>query len=573
MTSLDGKVAIVAGAGPGIGRACATALRREGADVVVAARDAGRLEAMAVEIVAADAADPVTGPVGPAGTSGARTSCPSPSTSPTWPRAGCWSTRRWPRLGRIDVLVNVATAGGETAAVAEGEWESWRRAFEVNVIGTMELSRLAAHAMAPNPGGSIVQIGTIGTRALPPGRGRYTATKSAMVTASLTMAKELGRAHVRVNVVTPGFITGAPLSAMIDAIATRTGESAGRRLRPHGRRRIAAAPRRSRRRGRGGRLPGRSRRAQHHGCRAPGDGGAMKWRVDEQDRRPAAPRAVAVPLHGDGGRLRPGRPEPRHRWSGSPCSSTASRPSRASAAAAAWPGPGDNAIEIGQPIGDGAAAQFVERFGGGMHSIALQVEDLEATMAHLQQEEVHIAARPRPEMCFSDPRDTGGVFFQWSTFELAVDPRFGAPLPDPLPAARVLAPATHHAFVGALVDDPSAWAGRFATLLGTDRDLRGRRRRPGPSHGRRVARRLHARPLPVARGRRPRAVGPHLRAGRAPTCWRCASRTSGRRPTRSHRAGITIVRWGGGLVVLDPAATGGVQIALTGALLPGDPRL
>ena len=40
-----------------------------------------------------------------------------------------------------------------------------------------------------------------------------------------------------------------------------------------------------------------------------------------------------------------------------------------------------------------------------------------------------------------------------------------------------------------------------------------------------------------------------------------------------HRAGITIVRWEGDLVVLDPAATGGVQIALTDALLPGDPRL
>jgi NAD(P)-dependent dehydrogenase (short-subunit alcohol dehydrogenase family) len=80
--------------------------------------------------------------------------------------------------------------------------------------------------MTANPGGSIVQIGTIGTRALPPGRARYTATKSAMVTASLTMAKELGRSRVRVNVVTPGFTTGAPLNALIDSIAGRTGESA-----------------------------------------------------------------------------------------------------------------------------------------------------------------------------------------------------------------------------------------------------------------------------------------------------------------------------------------------------------
>jgi NAD(P)-dependent dehydrogenase (short-subunit alcohol dehydrogenase family) len=212
MSSLAGQVALVAGAGPGIGRACAIALGREGADVVVAARDGARLEAMALEVLAGAPAG--TGVLPIAFDFGDPASC----------RALVDETLA--RLGRIDVLVNVATAGGETTPIADGEWESWRRAFEVNVIGTLELSRLAAKAMAANPGGSIVQIGTIGTRALPPGRARYTATKSAMVTASLTMARELGRAQVRVNVVTPGFVTGAPLDAMIDSIATRTGESA-----------------------------------------------------------------------------------------------------------------------------------------------------------------------------------------------------------------------------------------------------------------------------------------------------------------------------------------------------------
>jgi NAD(P)-dependent dehydrogenase (short-subunit alcohol dehydrogenase family) len=217
MASLNGKVAIVAGAGPGIGRACAAALRREGADVVVAARNTERLEAMAFEMMTSDASG----------------SGPGSHVVPiTFDFADLDSCRALvdvtlDRLGRVDILVNVATAGGETGAVAEGEWESWRRAFEVNVIGTMELSRLAAHAMGPNPGGSITQVGTIGTRALPAGRARYTATKSAMVTASLTMAKELGRAQVRVNIVTPGFVTGAPLDAMMEAIATRSGQSAG----------------------------------------------------------------------------------------------------------------------------------------------------------------------------------------------------------------------------------------------------------------------------------------------------------------------------------------------------------
>ena len=238
----------------------------------------------------------------------------------------------------------------------------------------------------------------------------------------------------------------------------------------------------------------------------------------------------------------------------------------------AWAG--DNAIEVGQPIVEGAAAQFVSRLGGGMHSLALQVEDLEATMAHLQQEEVHIAARPRPEMCFSDPRDTGGIFFQWSTFELPVDPRFGAPTARPArrPLA-VLAPATHHAFVGALVDDPLAWAGRFAALLGTTVTFEDGDAPPGhPMAGVSLGR-LHPRPLPAARATRAARCGAAPTSGHAPTCWPCASMTSAPRPTRSHRAGITIVRWEGDLVVLDPAATGGVQIALTGPLLPGDPRL
>jgi NAD(P)-dependent dehydrogenase (short-subunit alcohol dehydrogenase family) len=217
MTSspLDGLTAVVAGAGPGIGKACAMALRQAGADVVLAARDAARLDALAAAL-GADAPD-----------SGARV-IPLTFDFAELPTCQSLVDRTLDRLGRVDILVNVATVGGEHTAIDEGGWESWRRAFEVNVVGTMELSRLAARAMRQNQpsGGSITQIGTIGTRALPTGRARYTATKQAMVTASLTLAKELGPANIRVNVVTPGFTTGEPLSAMIGSIATRTGESA-----------------------------------------------------------------------------------------------------------------------------------------------------------------------------------------------------------------------------------------------------------------------------------------------------------------------------------------------------------
>ena len=236
----------------------------------------------------------------------------------------------------------------------------------------------------------------------------------------------------------------------------------------------------------------------------------------------------------------------------------------------AWAG--DNAIEIGQPIVEGAAAQFVSRHGGGMHSIALQVEDLEATMAHLQQQEVHIAARPLPDMCFSDPRDTGGVFFQWSTFELPVDPRFGGVRPNPEPSARILAPATHHAFVGALVDDPVAWAATFATLLGTTVTFVHADAAPGrPVAGVSLADcTLALYPLPgddgrALWGRTYERARTHLLALRVEDLDAAADALA--------RAGITIVRREADLLVLDPAATGGVQVALTGSLLPGDPRL
>jgi NAD(P)-dependent dehydrogenase (short-subunit alcohol dehydrogenase family) len=210
VTRLDGKVALIAGAGPGIGRACAAALGAAGANLVLAARNLDRLGALAGTL-----ADE-TGRVA------------VPHHLDVADAASCRSLLEdvLDQFGRLDVLVNVATFGGELEPIDEADWEGWRRAFEVNVVGTLELSRCAGRAMRVVGGGSIVQIGTQGTHALPPGRARYTATKAAMVSASLTLAKELGPWGVRVNVVTPGFTTGAPLDAMIASQAERRGVSA-----------------------------------------------------------------------------------------------------------------------------------------------------------------------------------------------------------------------------------------------------------------------------------------------------------------------------------------------------------
>jgi catechol 2,3-dioxygenase-like lactoylglutathione lyase family enzyme len=231
---------------------------------------------------------------------------------------------------------------------------------------------------------------------------------------------------------------------------------------------------------------------------------------------------------------------------------------------------GDNAIEIGQPVTDGGAAQFVARFGGGMHSVALQVDDLGATMAHLEAQGVRIAARPRPEMCFTDPRDTAGVFFQWSTFALDVDPHFGAAAPPPSPGALV--PVTHHAWVGAVVEDPRGAANRLAALLGTAVTFDHREAAPGhPLAG------VSLGDCTLALHPLPETDGPALwgRSYDRPRAHLLALRVDDLRGAVStlEDAGVAPVRTAHDLIVLDPAVTGGVQTALTDTLLPGDPRL
>lgn len=132
---------------------------------------------------------------------------------------------------------------------------------------------------------------------------------------------------------------------------------------------------------------------------------------------------------------------------------------------------GDGSIEVAEPIVPGhAAARFLERFGAGLHSCAFQVENLDATIEHLAWGGVEVGVRPEPGFCFTDPRRTGGILFEWSDFTIPEDPRIGAPEP-PYPDKPVLDVRTH-AFIGALVPEPSKWADDFGELFGLIETLR-----------------------------------------------------------------------------------------------------
>src|SRR5262249_49479732 len=107
---------------------------------------------------------------------------------------------------------------------------------------------------------------------------------------------------------------------------------------------------------------------------------------------------------------------------------------------------------------------FLDRFGGGMHSVALQVDDIDATKAHLASRGAAIASDTYPGMVWTRPADTAGVLLEWYALEQSDDPRWGAAVPDgpdPVVAGGRLA------FVTAVVDDPPAAAARIADLAGT----------------------------------------------------------------------------------------------------------
>ena len=108
------------------------------------------------------------------------------------------------QFGRVDVLVN--NAGVYEMAPLDGvSVASFHRQFDTNVLGLL-LASQAAVPLFPAKGGSIVNISSIVSTAAPPGASVYSATKGAVDTITLTLAKELAAKKIRVNAVNPGLV-------------------------------------------------------------------------------------------------------------------------------------------------------------------------------------------------------------------------------------------------------------------------------------------------------------------------------------------------------------------------------
>jgi len=184
---LKGKVAIITGAGSGIGQATAELFGREGAKVVVVDIDEKGGQAVCGKIreqrgvahfLLADISKE----------DDARKISSEPIET----------------FGKIDILVNNAATfvvkGFDATA------EEWQRSLTTNVMGTALVTKYAVERMKTSGGGAIVNVGSMSGMIAQPNFFAYSSTKAAIIQMSRNMALDLGPSRIRVNCICPGSI-------------------------------------------------------------------------------------------------------------------------------------------------------------------------------------------------------------------------------------------------------------------------------------------------------------------------------------------------------------------------------
>lgn len=129
------------------------------------------------------------------------------------------------RFGRVDALVNNAYYHGPMGErIESGDFDHWRRQYEVNVIGTIRMTRAFLPGMKAAKAGAIVMISTMGVKMVPiEDEGGYCASKAALYNATRKLAAEVGPAGIRVNSLHPGWMWGAPVRGALAMDRARWG--------------------------------------------------------------------------------------------------------------------------------------------------------------------------------------------------------------------------------------------------------------------------------------------------------------------------------------------------------------
>jgi NAD(P)-dependent dehydrogenase (short-subunit alcohol dehydrogenase family) len=202
------RVALVTGAGRGLGRAIARGLAQDGLAVALTARSAAELDAVAAEITASG---------------GRALALPADVTDAAAVEALVATVTT--HLGSPLVLVNNAGAADSHKLVGHPD-ELWQRMLAVNLTAPYLVTKACAPAMVAAGWGRVVNIGSIASLTGGPYIAAYTAAKHGLLGLTRALAAEWVRSGITVNLVAPGYVDTAMTDATVENIARRTGRAA-----------------------------------------------------------------------------------------------------------------------------------------------------------------------------------------------------------------------------------------------------------------------------------------------------------------------------------------------------------
>lgn len=185
----DDRVAVVTGAGRGIGRAIALAFARAGASVVLASRTETELDAVADEI-----------------RSGGGVALVVPTDAADEGQMDALVERTATELGTLDVMVNNAGVAPFLASFLETRSEGFEKHFGINFWSAVYGTRAAGHVLLEKGSGAVLNLASIDAFMVEPGLAYYGSAKAAIVNLTKSVALEWAPKGVRVNALAPGWI-------------------------------------------------------------------------------------------------------------------------------------------------------------------------------------------------------------------------------------------------------------------------------------------------------------------------------------------------------------------------------
>jgi NAD(P)-dependent dehydrogenase (short-subunit alcohol dehydrogenase family) len=205
---LENKIVVVSGVGPGMGVEIARAAVREGADLVMGARNSAYLEQVAAELAPSK-----------------RKLIWRATDITVAEQCEALAAHAMREFGRVDALVNNAYRATANLPFEKMRAPDWRIQFEVNFIGAMQMTQAFLPALRAAGGGAIANISSIGGRRPHVNQLDYGSSKAALQAATRNLALELGPQRIRVNTLAMGWMQGPPVEQAIQRISSERGLS------------------------------------------------------------------------------------------------------------------------------------------------------------------------------------------------------------------------------------------------------------------------------------------------------------------------------------------------------------